>query len=454
MKVRVNSKKGLKTILSVLVDKKTIQKKLDEKLHELQHKVDLKGFRPGKVPTNVIKNQFGKAIYGEVIDGILKETSAKAIEENKIKVAGQPKINLKTFGEGKDLDYTMELETLPEIKLKPLDKIKATDYEVLVDKNIVDKRVNEIAKGQQNFSDKKENEKSEKGDMIIFDYKAKVEGKDFEGNEGKNIQLILGRDLFIKGFDDQLLGVKKNENKSVSVKLPENYPKKELVNKKTNFNCKIINLKRPIEIKNDDEFAKKMGAKDIVDLKNLVKNQISKEYKGSLDSITKKDILEQIEKSHSLDLPPNLIEQETKVIAQGQKKEDIEKNKEKNTKLAKSRIKIGLILNEIAEKNNLKISENEIKNEIEKQVKQMPGQEKMVMEYYQKNPSATASLRGALYEEKILELIKNKIKLSKKSVTLKEAEQILKIYTQATKVSATSENPKKQQKKSKIKKKK
>jgi len=454
MKVRVNSKKGLKTILSVLVDKKTIQKKLDEKLHELQHKVDLKGFRPGKVPTNVIKNQFGKAIYGEVIDGILKETSAKAIEENKIKVAGQPKIDLKTFGEGKDLDYTMELETLPEIKLKPLDKIKATDYEVLVDKNIVDKRVNEIAKGQQNFSDKKENEKSEKGDMIIFDYKAKVEGKDFEGNEGKNIQLILGRDLFIKGFDDQLLGVKKNENKSVSVKLPENYPKKELVNKKTNFNCKIINLKRPIEIKIDDEFAKKMGAKDIVDLKNLVKNQISKEYKGSLDSITKKDILEQIEKSHSLDLPPNLIEQETKVIAQGQKKEDIEKNKEKNTKLAKSRIKIGLILNEIAEKNNLKISENEIKNEIEKQVKQMPGQEKMVMEYYQKNPSATASLRGALYEEKILELIKNKIKLSKKSVTLKEAEQILKIYTQATKVSATSENPKKQQKKSKIKKKK
>ena len=123
MKVRVNSKKGLKASLSVLVDKKTIQKKLDEKLHELQHKVHLKGFRPGKVPTNVIKSQFGKAIYGEVIDGILKETSTKAIEDNKLKVAGQPKIDLKTFGEGKDLDYTIELETLPEIKLKPLEKI-------------------------------------------------------------------------------------------------------------------------------------------------------------------------------------------------------------------------------------------------------------------------------------------------------------------------------------------
>ena len=124
MKVRVNSKKGLKTSLSVLVDKKTIQKKLDEKLLELQNKVHLKGFRPGKVPTNVIKNQFGKAIYGEVIDGILKESSTKAIQDNKLKVAGQPKIDLKTFGEGKDLDYTIELETLPQITLKPLLTIK------------------------------------------------------------------------------------------------------------------------------------------------------------------------------------------------------------------------------------------------------------------------------------------------------------------------------------------
>jgi len=454
MKVKINSKKGLKTSLSVVVDKKTIQKKLDEKLHELQHKVQLKGFRPGKVPANVIKNQFGKAIYGEVLDGILKETSTKAIEENKLKVAGQPKIDLKTFGEGKDLDYTIELETLPEIKLKPLEKIKATDYEISVDKNIVDKRINEISKGQQNFQDKKENEKSEKGDMVVFDYKAKAQGKDFEGNEGKNVQLILGRDLFIKGFDNQLLGVKKNESKSVSVNLPENYPKKELANQKTDFVCKIVNLKKPIETKIDDEFAKKMGAKDVEDLKNLVKKQISNEYKSSLDAITKKDILKQIEKSHSLDLPPNLIEQETKIITHGQKKEDIEKNKEKNIKLAKSRIKTGLVLNEIANKNNLKISENEIKNEIEKQVKSMPGQEKMVMEYYQKNPSAVGSLRGALYEEKILELIKNKITLSKKRVTMKEAKEILKVFTEKSQESIKSKNPKKQQKKSKIKKKK
>ena len=414
MKVKVNSKKGFKTILSVLVDKKTIQKKLDEKLNELQHKVQLKGFRPGKVPTNIIKNQFGKAVYGEVIDAILKETSSKAIEDNKIKVAGQPKIDLKTFGEGKDLDYTIELETLPEIKVKPLNSIKATEYNVEIDKNIIDKRIDEIAKGQQNFEDKKENEKSERGDMIIFDYKAKIDGKDFEGNEGKNVQLILGRDLFIKGFDDQLIGTKKNDNKIVTVKLPPNFPKKELVNKKTNFECKITNIKKSINTKIDDEFAKKMGAKSLEDLKILVSKQMSNEYKSSLNVITKKNILEQLEKSHTLELPPNLVDQEAKLLTRNQKKEDEQKNKEKNIKLAKSRIKIGLLLNEIAQSNNLKIDENEIKNEIQKQIKTMPGQEKMVMDYYQKNPSAVSSLRGALYEEKILDLIKNKITLNKK----------------------------------------
>ncbi len=429
MKVKVNSKKGFKTILSVLVDKKTIQKKLDEKLNELQNKVQLKGFRPGKVPTNIIKNQFGKAVYGEVIDGILKETSSKAIEDNKIKVAGQPKIDLKTFGEGKDLDYTIELETLPEIKVKPLNSIKATEYNVEIDKNIIDKRIDEIAKGQQNFEDKKENEKSEMGDMIIFDYKAKIDGKDFEGNEGKNVQLILGRDLFIKGFDDQLIGTKKNENKTVTVKLPPNFPKKELVNKKTNFECKITNIKKSINTKIDDNFAKKMGAKSLEDLKTLVSKQISNEYKSSLNVITKKNILEQLEKSHTLELPPNLVDQEAKLLTRNQKKEDEQKNKEKNIKLAKSRIKIGLLLNEIAQSNNLKIDENEIKNEIQKQIKTMPGQEKMVMDYYQKNPSAVSSLRGALYEEKILDLIKNKITLNKKNVTTKEAEEILNSHT-------------------------
>ncbi len=453
MKVKINSKKGLKTSLSVLVDKKTIQQKMDEKLIELQNKVQLKGFRPGKVPPKIIQKQFGKAIYGEVIDGILKESSAKAIEDNKIKVAGQPKIDLKTFGEGKDLDYTIELETLPEIKLKSLDKIKAIDYEITVENEEINKRLKEIADNQKNFSDKKEDEKATKGDLIIFNYLAKVEGKTFDGNEGKNIQLVLGKDLFIKGFDDQLIGTKKNQIKNVSVKLPENYPNKELANKKANFDCKIINVKSPSEVKIDNNLAKKVGAKDLDDLKILISKQISSQYKTALDSIAKKNILEQIENNYSIDLPPNLVEQETKILNQNLKKEDIEKNKDKNIKLAKSRIKVGLILNEIGEKNNLKINENEIQNEIQKQIRSMPGQEKMVMEYYQKNPSAVASLRGSLYEDKILQLIKTKISLTKKNISLKEAEVKIKGFSEKS-TNTKSLSVKKKQQKSKNKKKK
>jgi FKBP-type peptidyl-prolyl cis-trans isomerase (trigger factor) len=194
-----------------------------------------------------------------------------------------------------------------------------------------------------------------------------------------------------------------------------------------------------------------MGAKNLEDLKNLVKKQIINEHKVSLDSITKKNILEKIEKVHTLDLPQNLIDQEIKLIEQGQKKEDLEKNRDKNINFAKSRIKIGLILNEIAEKNNLKVGESEIKNEIEKQIKSMPGQEKMVMDYYQKNPSAVASLRGAIYEEKIIDLIKKQITLIKKTISSKEALEILNSLNKKTQAKMATEKPKKQQKKSKIK---
>ena len=448
MKVKVTSKKGLKTSLSVLVDKKIIQNKLDEKLEELKDKVHLKGFRPGKVPPQVIKNQFGKAIYGEVIDGILKETSTKAIEENKLKVAGQPKIDLKTFGEGKNLDYTIEVETLPEVKLKSLDSIKFVDYEISVDQNTIDNRINEISKSQQNFSDKSKSEVAKNGDMVVFDYDAKINGKSFEGGDGKNLQIVLGRDLFIKGFDNQLIGVKINESKVVKVKLPPNYPKKELANQNAEFNCKINNLKKPIETKIDDDFAKKIGAKDLKDLKDLVKKQITGEYKRSLDSLTKKNLLDQIEKLHTLDLPPNLVNQETKILTQNLKKEDIEKNKEKNEKIAKSRIKIGIILNEIAEKNNLKVNDEEIKNEIQKQIRSMPGQEKMIMDYYKKNSNAAASLKGALYEEKIIDLLRKKSKSTKKTVSLSEAEEIIKKNANSNQVETkTVKNPKNKKKK-------
>jgi len=441
MKVIVDSKKGLKTNLKVTINKKTIEEKISARLSELSKTVSLKGFRPGKVPTRVLKNQFGKAVYSEILEKVLKETSSKAIEDRKIKVAGQPKINLKSHGEGKDLNYTLEIDELPSIKLKPIESIKFTDYEIKVTETEIRKRIEDIAKNQNNFDDKKENETSEDGDLVSFDYVATIENKDFEGGKGKNTQLILGKDLFIKGFDKQLLGVKKNQEKNIIINLPENYFKKEFANKEANFKCKILSIKKPQPIKIDDQFAKNLGAKDLNDLKQLVNKQIQNQYKMNLDALSKEDILNQLEKLHEINLPENLIQQELALISQGLKKEDAEKNKSESEKIAKKRIKLGLILNEFGEKNNLKVNEEEVRNEIQKQVQSMPEQQKHVLDYYQKNPSAVASLRGSIYEEKIINLIKQKSKQTKKIVSVKEAEEIIRDKSQVEK--QESKKPKK-----------
>lgn len=429
MKVTVDSKKGLKTNLKVFVEKKTIEEKMGVRLTELSKTVNLKGFRPGKVPADVLKRQFGKAVYGEVLDQILKETSTKAIEEKKIKVAGQPKLDLKSYGEGKDLNYTLEIDELPSIKLKSIENIKFINYEIKVTEKEIEKRIDDIAKNQNNFKDKNENETAKNGDLVAFDYDATIENKSFEGGQGKNTQIVLGKDLFIKGFDKQLLGVKKNQVKEVTATLPENYHKKEFVNKKANFKCKILNVKKPETVKVDDQFAKNLGAKDLKDLKQLTNKQIENQYKMSLEELSKEKILNQLEKMHDVQLPDNLVQQELTIISQHLKKEDKEKNKKESEKIAKKRIKLGLILNELGERNNLKVDEQELRNEIQKQVHSMPGQQKQVLEYYQKNPSATASLRGSIYEEKIINLIKQKSKQTKKTISIKEAEEIIKAHS-------------------------
>ena len=425
MKVTIQNKKGLSKDLKIFVEKKIIDNHLNEKYSEVSKTVQLKGFRPGKVPKEVLKRQFGKAIFGEVLDKILKETSAKALSENKIKPAGQPKIDLKTFGENKDLEYIISVTELPKIDLKPIETIKVDEYEVKIDKKEVDKRIEDIAKNQKNFKEN-ENAIAKNGDLVSFDYKAKVDGEDFKGNEGKNTQLEIGKDLFIKGFDKQLIGVKKNDEKKILIKLPENFPDKDVANKNAEFICKILFVKNPEKVSINDDFAKSLGAKDLNDLKVLLEKQINDEYKNSLNMLSKKQILDQIEKFKVSEIPQNLVEQEVKVITEGLKDEEKNKKSKDFEKKAIQRIKVGLVLNEFGEANKIKIEENEIQAEIQKQLRMMPGQEKFLMEYYQKNPSAVASLRGNIYEEKIIEAIKSKANISKKSISKEEAEKILK----------------------------
>ena len=426
MKVTVENKKGLEKNLKVFIDKKTISGYLEKKYEEIKKDVVLKGFRPGKVPTDVLKRQFGKAVYGEVIDKVLKETTTKALEENKIKPAGQPKIDLKSFGEGKDLEYVISVTELPKVKAESFDKIKIDEYIVKIDPKETDKRIEQIAKNQNNFKDAEGNYSAKNGDLVVFDYKATVNGNNFKGNEGKNTQLILGKDLFIIGFDKQLVGVKKNENKKVEVNLPENFPEKELINKKAIFECNITSVRINQETKINDDFAKTLGAKDLNNLKELISKQINDEFKNSLEIITKAKILEQIEKQKIDDLPENLIDQEVKNLSRSMKEEDIKKNMKSLKDEASKRIKTSLILSAFGDEKKIQVSEKEMNSEVAKQMGMMPGQEKIVQEYYKKNPAALDSLRGSIYEQKIINEIKNTAQPNKKEITKEQAEKILK----------------------------
>ncbi len=449
MKVTIENKKGLGKDIKIIVDKKTMDTYLDQKYNEIRKNYTLKGFRPGKAPREILKRQFGDAIMGEVLDKVLKDTSTKALEENKIRPAIQPKIDLKKYGEGKDLEYIMSVTELPEIDTKQLQNIKFDEYKVKIEKKHTEERINQIAKSQNNFNDADKSHKSVEGDLVVFDYKATVDGKEFKGGEGTNTQLILGRDLFIKGFDNQLIGLTKDETKNVEVSLPENFPEKDLINKKAIFKCKITNVKINSEVKINDDFAKNLGAKDLNDLKVLISKQINDEYKNSLDMLSKNQILTQLDKIKIEEVPKEMIDQEINVLSHGMKDDEIKKNKKDLEIQAKKRIKTGLILNEFGQKNKINVTEQELNVEIQKQFQMMPGQEKMVKEYFEKNPSAIASLRGSIYEEKILNEIKKQAKSNLKEISKEEAEKILK--TENDKALKTSSNKNTETERTKIK---
>ena len=426
MKVKIENKKGLNKDLNVFIDKKTISSYVNEKYEEIKKTITLKGFRPGKVPREILKRQFGEAIFGEVLDKVLKDTSTKALQENKIKPVGQPKIDLKTYGEDKDLEYKISVTEMPKIDIKSIENIKFNEYKVKIDAKETDNRIKEIAKTQKTFIDVDPAKVANEGDLVVFNYKAKVDGNEFKGNEGKNTQLEIGKDLFIKGFDKQLLKVKKGEVVNVEVKLPENFPEKNLVGKNAIFTCNITAVKKSKEVTIDDEFAKKLGAKDLNNLKELITKQINEEYKNSLDTLSSRQILDEIDKIKIEEIPENLKEQEIKILSTGMKKEDLEKNKKDLEKKAVKRIKTGLILNEFGEQNKINVTEQEMQNEVQKQLRMMPGQEKLLQEYYQKNPQILENLRGQLYEEKILKEIKLKAKSTQKDISKEEAEKLLK----------------------------
>jgi len=242
MKVTVTSSKNLQSTLKIVVEKKEIDAKIEVRLSELKNTINLKGFRPGKAPMELLKKQFGSSVYGEVAEKLLQESTFQALKEKNITPASQPKIDVQTSGEDKNLEFTVAVEQVPEIKKIDFEKITLNKYEVKSDKKEIEQRLKGIAESNKKYVDKKD--KAANDDMVVFNFEATVEGKPFEGNKGEKLQIVLGKDLFIPGFDEQMIGSKQGDEKVAKVKLPENYPNKELAGKPAEFKCKIVEVKK------------------------------------------------------------------------------------------------------------------------------------------------------------------------------------------------------------------
>jgi trigger factor len=464
MKVTVAETKGLKTSLNVLIKKQDIDKKIEERAIELQKTISLKGFRPGKAPIQILKKQFGEALYGEVVEKTLQDSTYQALNENKIKPAGQPKIEIKSSGVDKDLEYIIIVEKSPEIKKIDLEKVTLTDYKLKVEKEDIDSRIKLLAEGQKKYTDKKAGEKSLNGDVVVFNFEAKVDGKAFDGNKGEKVQIILGKELFIKGFDSQLLSCKVGDEKEVKVNLPENYPAKEIAGKPAVFSCKIVELKKSEDAVIDDQFAKNFGAKDLNDLKSLIEKQLSKEQSSVTESIMRKEILDYLDANTNFELPQDLLDSEKESVKhsfihekvhQGEEHDnhkhghhdhsDIKLTKDDEEEildLSKRRVKLALVFNKIGDDNNVIVTAQELQAELQKQMSMYPGQEKQIREFYQKNPGEITRLRGPIYEDKVVNLIKLKAKINVKEINKKQLEELVKDLTSEIK-SKTKNNEKK-----------
>lgn len=434
MKIKEIKAEGLSHTYEIKVSKEDLSSKLEDKIKEMQPQVSLKGFRPGKVPAAHIRKMFGQSIMKDVVEEVVNETSQKAINDNKIRPAGQPQIDLRANGEdvtkGKaDLEYQMTVETIPEFEIVDLEKLKFTRLVHEASAAELKEEVAKLAEGQKSYKKKAKTAKAKKGDAVLIDFVGTVDGEAFDGGTMEGHQLVLGSGMFIPGFEDQLIGTKAGDELDVKVTFPDPYQAEALAGKDAVFATKVHEVQGETDAVIDDEFAKKFGLADLEALKAAVETQ----YKGQLDLQSrmklKRAILDELDKKHKFDLPPNMVEAEFGNIWQqvqaekeaGNLDEEDAKKSDKQLekdyrKIAERRVRLGLVLAEMGQKHEIQISNEELQQAMVAEARQYPGQEQQVIEFYQKNPQAIAQLRAPIYEEKVVDLIVETAKVTDKKV--------------------------------------
>jgi len=434
MQIEEVESKGLSRTYAIKVPKEDLAKKLDAKIKEMQPQVTLKGFRPGKVPTSHIRKMFGQSIMKDVVEDMVNESSQKAINDNKIRPAGNPKIDLRANGEevtngDADLEYNMTVEMIPEFDPADPEKLKFTRLTSEIDETAIKERLGNFAAGQKSYKKKAKTAKAKNEDAVLINFVGRIDGEAFDGGSMEEHELVLGSGTFIPGFEEQLIGTKAGDKIDVTVTFPENYGAENLAGKEAIFETELLEVRGAQDAKIDDDLAGKFGFDDLDKLKEAVKEQLENEYGAQSRLKLKRAILDELDGKHSFDLPPGMVEAEfsniwTQVQAEkeaGNLDEEDAKKSDKALekdyrKIAERRVRLGLVLAEIGLKAEVTVSNEEIQQAMIAEARQYPGQEQQVIEFYQKNPQAVAQLRAPIYEEKVVDLIIEKAKVADKKV--------------------------------------
>jgi len=439
MQVTETSSAGLKREYRVIVPATDLEAKVNERLDDLKGRVQLRGFRPGKVPVAHLKRLYGKSAMAEVIEATVREANSKIVTDNGYRLAVEPKVVLPTDEgavegviEGKaDLSYTVEMEIVPAIALADFKSIKLTRLTSEVSDEEIDKALQAIADQNRPFVAKTEG--AANGDRVTINFEGSLEGTPFEGGTGEDVPLVMGAGQFIPGFEENLAGLKAGENKTFDVKFPDDYRATHLAGKNATFAVTVKAVEAPGSVTIDDEFAKTLGVESLAKLKDAVKDRIAREHTLASRQKLKRGLLDQLDERHKFEPPPSLVEQEFANVwsqvendlkQQNRTFEDEgtteEKAREEYRGIAERRVRLGLVIAEIGEKNNIRVSDEQLRAAVMEQVRQFPGQERQIWEYYQKNPNALAALRAPLFEDKVVDFLVELAEVTDKPVSRDE----------------------------------
>ena len=433
MQVTETLNEGLKRAYSIKLTADELDTKVNEKLHEAQPDVEMKGFRKGKVPIALLKRQFGQRILGEAMQETIDGAMSKHFEDSGDRPAMQPNVEMQNrdkWKEGEDVEVSLTYETLPSIPDVDFSKIKLQKLVVKSDKAAVDEALDNLASSANDYKDRKKGSKAKDGDQVVIDFVGTVDGETFDGGSSEDYPLVLGSNSFIPGFETQLVGCKAGEDRKVNVTFPEEYGSKDLAGKDAEFACKIKNVKEPVPAKINDELATKFGADDLKALKAQISERLESEYGGAARAVMKRQLLDALDKKVKFELPPSLVEAEAKQIAhqlfhdenpdvKDHDHENIEPNKEHN-KLAERRVRLGLLLAELGQKAEVEVSEAEMTQAIMAQSRQYPGQEKEFFDFMQKNEQMQQQLRAPIFEDKVVDHIFEQATVTDKKVNKTE----------------------------------